>query len=138
MKICLKNLANRDKLHSLDVILTDRLPDYIKDKCHLTCQYYVTKGDNYYLLSLKVSGLVQIICQRCNEIFHHNYDNETVLAVCDNDIIANAKMSEYECIVENSGFINLTEIITDELYLFMPDKHSINYCPKEFIEEYLN
>lgn len=133
MKICLKKLLKDDQIHKINVNLSERLPQYCSDKCLLSCEYKVEQGNNCYLLSLKVKGDIAVICQRCNEVFHYDYNNESVLAICDDDTIANSLMSDFDCIVEKSGFVDLIDILTDEMYLFIPQKHANKDCDKQML-----
>lgn len=123
MNICLKTQA-RQAAQQVTLIIQERLPSHIESVGPLTCKYQIELADNYYLLTLHVRGVLDIICQRCANVFRHDYDNETKLAVCANDAIAERLMEHFECIVACDNQIDLTEVVTDDLHLFSPEKHA--------------
>ena len=107
----------------LSLVLEQRLPLFIKAPCHVDCHYQLEKEKGYFLLRLRVSGLLTIVCQRCLSDFIYDYTNETVIALCESDDIANQLMSNYECSVISEGEVDLNDIILDELHLYAPQKH---------------
>lgn len=123
MNICLKTLSKQDELQQVDVSLVERLPETIQSPCELNCEFKIENSGNYYLLKLSVAGVLAINCQRCLGVFHHDYYNQTELAICANDAIAETLMEHFDCIVAEDNQVDLEEIITDELYLFAPEKH---------------
>ena len=123
MKICLKTQAKQSGLQRVVIKLDDRLPERIQSPSELTCNFKVESYDNYHLLTLDVVGELKISCQRCLQAFQHDYCNQTKLAVCVNDTIAEALMEHFECIVADDDQIDLADILADELHLFSPEVH---------------
>lgn len=132
MKLCLKKYAKLAGSQTIVVKLRDRIPARVSSAPELTCVFKIEACSDYYLLTLDVSGQVDIACQRCLADFQHEYKNETTLAVCANDDVAETLMEHYECIVTHNGEIDLIDILTDEMYLFLPEKHhTIAECDLE-------
>ena len=132
MKICLKTRAKEAGIQKITVNLHERLPVFVNSACELSCEYQVERNDNYYLLSLRVAGEVDIICQRCLKVFVHPYHNTSQLAVCNDDNNAQALMEHFECLVSIANQVDLTEILTDDLYLFVPQIHPhLSECDSE-------
>ncbi len=127
MKICLKTQAKQAGHEQVTITIQERLPRHVESVGPLTCQYQLESVDQYYLLTLRVSGELDIVCQRCAGLFRHEHVNETNLAVCANDTIAERLMEHFECIVACNNQIDLVEIVTDDLHLFLPEKH-IDMC----------
>ena len=123
MKICLKTYAKQSGFQHAVLNLHERLPERIASPCALSCDFYVENCTNYFLITFKVSGTLDVICQRCLLAFPHEYHRETQLAICTTDALAETLMEHYECIVAQDNEINLTDILTDELYLYSPEKH---------------
>ena len=124
MNICLKTCSRYPDAQQVDIQLSERLPFYIVSDCKVHCDYFVKSFPGYYTLTLDVSGILPIHCQRCLDEFKHHYVNHTELAICRDDTIAEQLMDEYECIVSDQLEIDLHEIITDELHLYVPEKHT--------------
>ena len=122
-KICLKTQAKQGTSDSIQVQLQDRLPLRIQAPVALTGQFQVKNYNDYYLLTHQVAGVLTINCQRCLTAFQYDYSNTTELAVCRSEIIAEGLMEHFECIVATEDEVDLAEILTDELYLFSPEKH---------------
>lgn len=138
MLINLKTIAAQRSLKTIQVELSARLPDNIEHACVLDCEFQIQSYDNYYLLELATKGDIVITCQRCMHEFTHHYSNQTTLAICDSDELAEQLMNEYECISSINGEIDLNEVLTDELYLFVPDKHlDFDECNKE-VQQFIN
>lgn len=103
--------------------LHERLPNHLISPCQVTCVFQVESFSNYYALTMCVSGALMLTCQRCLEPFRQDYVHESTLALCKSDEVAIDLMSAYECIVIESDEFNLIDIVTDELNLFLPEKH---------------
>ncbi|WP_131781676.1 YceD family protein [Legionella gresilensis] len=132
MLIDLKTQAKQLENQTVGVYVTKRLPNRIPTPCSLICTYEVKPIENYFLLSMEVSGPVEIECQRCLNNFLYDYKNTTTLAVCNSEACAEKLMDKYECIVANNFFIDLVELVTDELHLCSPENHlNIDECDKE-------
>ena len=132
LKICLKTYAKQAGSQTVVVRLQDRKPASIGSEVELTCVFNVEARSDYYLLTLDVSGQLMVACLRCLGDFDHEYKNTTQLAICANEEIAETLMASYECIVANNSQIDLIDIVADELYLFVPEKHAdIAECDRE-------
>lgn len=103
--------------------LSERLPFFIVSDCVLECDYSVQTYPDYFLLTLDVSGTIPTQCQRCLDVFESDYSNYTELAICRDEKTAENLMEDYECIVNAQKEIDLVTVITDELYLYAPEKH---------------
>lgn len=127
MKICLKNAAQQNASPPTRLQLLDRLPERVHYPSEVTFAYNVSSQDSYYLLTLEVRADLTVTCQRCLQPFQNDYCNQTTLAVCTNEQIAERLMEQWECIVASDNEIDLVEILTDELHLYAPEKHE-NYA----------
>ncbi len=123
MNICIKTHALQGQKQTHSLLLQDRLPSHIIGPCDMTCDFYVTKMDEDYLLTLELHGEMTIICQRCLNEFQHAYDHHTQLAICFSEANALSHMKHYECIVTDSFEVSLTNIVIDDLFLYSPEKH---------------
>lgn len=122
MKINLKTAAGRPEQEAY-VNLSERLPAWMTGPCRLDCTYKVTDCVDYYLLSLTVQGSLQLECRRCLQSYDFSYKNQTVLAMCESESMAEALLCDYESMVAELQQVDLTELLTDELYLYSPEKH---------------
>lgn len=123
MIICLKIASKQLESSRVQLNLSERLPFHIVSDCALVCDYFVRSYPDYYLLTLDVSGVLSIQCQRCLEIFQYDYSNRTELAVCRDETTAENMMEQYDCIVSSHHEVDLGAIVTDELHLYAPEKH---------------
>ena len=114
------------------VTVDERLPDFLLSPCLLNVTYHVEAKDDFYLIHLKVTGDLKILCQRCMQEFNLSYDNHTTIAVCRSDERAEQLLEHYECIVSSNWQVDLQELIIDELHLYVPQFHpAINDCDSE-------
>jgi uncharacterized protein len=123
MNICLKTAAAHSASQQVSITVSERLPYHIVSDCTLNCDYFVRAFADYYVLTLEVSGIIPIHCLRCLEVFKYNYSNHTELALCRDEAMAENLMESYECIVCNQDEADLACILTDELHLYVPEKH---------------
>ena len=123
MIICLKTSANHDSPQQATIHLTERLPFHMITDCQVNCNYLVRAYKDHYLLTLDVSGVLPILCQRCYDTFHYDYVNHTELAICRDEATAEKLLQDYESIVSEQGDLDLMHVITDELHLYAPEKH---------------
>ncbi len=123
MKINLKKYAKIDKKEHVMLHIQHRLPYFILTPCDLSCHFQVMAHGNYDLLSTEVGGKLQIICQRCLEPFEYAYHHVNELVICRTDAEAARYMTSFDCIVSQTGEVDLLEIITDELHLCGHEKH---------------
>ncbi len=119
----LKTLAKQAEPSQMTLTLSERLPSFIHAPCLMACEFQVDKRSNYYHLSLSVHGKATVICQRCLAEFEYEYDQESQLALCLDDQVAEKMMSSMDCIVHPEDDLDLVSIVTDELHLFCPEKH---------------
>lgn len=137
MKICLKTQALSRETVNVTADIMERMPVHVCAPCRLSCSFEVHKQDSYYLLFMDTKGTLSITCQRCAHPFEYEYHHKTELAVCDSDSTAERLMEQFDCMVIESMQINLLDILTDDLHLFLPEKHEdIQHCHTE-IREYL-
>ena len=133
MSICLKSAAKQSRPTTVQVKLEDRLPFWVNGVSDLICTYKVESVRDYYRLQLQTKGKLSIICQRCLETVEHEYEHESDLYVCRTDEVADRILSLGESIVAVDDQINLSDILTDDLYLFAPDKpHDLDNCKVNF------
>ena len=123
MKICLKTLVREGGDKQVVIDIHKRLPSYIIADCHFACHIKASYCDGYYLLEISSQGILQIECQRCLQPFPYNFEHKSVLAACTDEVAAENLLGEYETIVANNHFIDLNDIITDDIYLTAPEKH---------------
>lgn len=114
------------------IMLQERLPNFITAPCHLHVTYQVEAKEDFYLISLHVTGELPLQCQRCLDEFNFPYDNKTVVAVCRNDERAEQILEHYECIVSANLQVNLEDVLIDELHLYAPQFHAeMSDCSNE-------
>ncbi len=114
------------------ITLNERLPAFITGPCTLQVTYEVEAKEDFYLISLHVSGELALQCQRCLDEFTFPYDNMTVIAVCRNDERAEQILEYYECIVSANLQVSLDDLIIDELHLYAPQFHAeMSDCSSE-------
>lgn len=123
MIICLKTCSTHNLPQRATIKLSERLPIHIVSDCTLNCDYFVRNCAEYYVLTLDVSGIIPIRCLRCLEVFKYDYQNHTELALCRDEAMAEELMEEYECVVCDPKEVDLVCILTDELHLYIPEKH---------------
>ncbi len=132
MKICLKTYSKESEAQNVNIIINDRLPNFIDSAAKLSCNFSVTKSEDYYLLKYFVAGKLNIRCQRCLDIFEYDYNHENKLAVCNNEESAAMLMQHIDSIVSNDNQADLNDILVDDLHLYVPEKHdSIDDCGDE-------
>ena len=124
MLVNLRSCAAKDGPQTTRVTLKERLPAHINSPCEINCQFEAKLVDNYYLLSLNVESALSLVCQRCLNEFSQHYANQTTLAICSSDEVAEKLMQSYECLVSQNNQIDLSELLSDELYLYGPEFHA--------------
>lgn len=139
MIICLHTCAAYSEPQQVDITLSERLPPHIVAECNLHCAYSVKSFPDYYILTLDVSGNLPVCCFRCMEIYSYPYTNYTELAICRDEKTAEKCMAEYESLVLDQYKVDLQTILTDELHLYVPEKHSDRYdCQYKFATDVVN
>lgn len=137
MRINLKKASSQNKNQSLIVEIKDRLPEHLKSVCVINCIFNIEEFKNYYLIDLNSHANLSVTCQRCLSEFSYDYSNQSELAVCNSDEIAEQMMDHYDCIVATNE-IDLKELLTDELNLFSPEFHTDpSYCDHE-VDRFIN
>lgn len=133
MRIFLPHLAKIQGSQQADFKIEERLPEQVSSACVLHCDYQATRVDStYFILSIKVATDVEITCYRCLKSFIHPYQHTFELAVCDDEKLAESLMSHYECITSDTYWINMIDILTDDLHLNCPAKHlEIAQCDQD-------
>lgn len=124
MIISLKPFSKHSTPQQVDIRLSERLPKHIVADCILHCDYLVKSFPDYYTISLDVSGELPLRCLRCLDEYCYPYENHTELAICRDDETAEKLMEVYECIVSDRLEVDLVEVLTDELHLYVPEKHA--------------
>jgi uncharacterized protein len=121
----------------LELELNQRLPVNIEPPCQLRCTYQVFDHESYYKLTLEVESNLTIICQRCLQSFKYSYKNNTNIAICSTEALAEKMLHEYETIVSENALVDLKEVLTDEMHLYTPKNHiDIEACSKD-VSQYL-
>lgn len=139
MLINLKTCAVQDNVQTVKLELDSRLPMQVISPCTAICQFSVTKDNSYYLLTLHVKAMLNIICQRCLDEFNHPYVNQTELAICHSDERAEQLLGQFETIVAVDDRVDLAEVLIDELHLYAPQCHSsLQECNSETSQFILN
>ena len=132
MNIFLKSLSMQSDPQHVNLVVEERLPKRLDSPCKLSCEFYARQESNYYILHVKTRGMVDIVCQRCLQVFPYPFQHQATIAVCPDEATAERLMNQYECIVAENGQINILEVLTDDLYLFLPEKHpDLKDCDSE-------
>ncbi len=127
----LQDLAMQ-KEHTRKLTLSERLPDFLLAPCVLDVTYGVQAEDDFYLIHLRVDGVITLLCQRCMHEFSYPYTNQTTIAVCSTETRAEALLEHYECVVSSDGLVALEDLIIDELHLYVPQNHpDIQQCDED-------
>ncbi|KTD22302.1 metal-binding, possibly nucleic acid-binding protein [Legionella lansingensis] len=124
MLINLKTLSAKAEGEHIVLELRERLPTHLISPCTVNCHFSVEKCNDYYLLHLNVESNLGIICQRCLQEFSYHYDNTSELAIVSCDEMADKLMEQFECVVADNNQVDLKELVTDELHLYIPELHA--------------
>lgn len=109
MKIYLKNVTTQPIEKSVLVEVSERLPFFMVEPSVVQCHYSVCKTTTGYCLNIQAEAIVKLECQRCLAVWNYAYQHSYCL-------------SEEDLVIEPGQCIDLLEIITDDLHLFLPDK----------------
>lgn len=123
MLLNLKSSASRVDPLVLELELDERLPVHVTAPCLMNCKCSVQSVDNYFLIMLDVDSTFCMTCQRCLNDYHFHYSNQTILAACHSDEEAEKLMKHYECVVYEDYQVDLKELLTDDLHLYVPESH---------------
>ncbi|MFY7698074.1 MAG: YceD family protein [Legionella sp.] len=124
MKISVKIEAKYEQPSPIVIKLSQRLPPHVLAASDVTCSYSIESKDRYYLLEIHAQGNVDILCQRCLQSFSYGYNTTHAFAVCESDDYAHDLMNQYDPIVTANFQVDLVDVLTDNLYLFIPEKHT--------------
>jgi uncharacterized protein len=132
MLIDVKNLAIKGEWEHLELKIYDRLPVHVRSPSAVACRFQIQQVDKYYLLTLHAKSTLTVICQRCLQEFAYQYTNVTQVALASSDEMADKLMEKYECIVTLNDQLDLQELVTDELHLYVEEFHrEIKDCDNE-------
>lgn len=108
---------------TLDVLLKDRLPTHIVSPCAIHCEWKLDSYSNHLILSLKLTADLNLLCQRCGQAFSYPFYHENQIAFCHNQNTLEKLLPEMDCLLIEELPGEITELITDELHLYVPEKH---------------
>ncbi len=123
MKISLKTYAKKQGTQTMLVTLSERLPAHVHAPCVVRCTFHVAASQNDYLLHRQSTAQCQLTCQRCLTDFEYTYQQASVLAICATEERADQYMTSYDSMVVTDDWMDLTEILTDDLHLHVPSMH---------------
>src|SRR3990167_3467885 len=127
MKIILSKAVFDTLQGPFQIQIDERLPSFILSPCTIGYHYKFSKHADYYLLELTLQGEIHISCQRCLGDFKYPYKNKSIVAVCRSEDVAERLMASYDCIVSDTNEVDLSQIITDDIHLYCPEKHAEIY-----------
>ncbi len=138
----LVNLRNSADRGLLEIDVTDRIPGFIEPPCRLVCEYHLQRSKDYSLLTCTVSSArdypLTLLCQRCLASFKYPYTNTSTIALCKTEEQALQLMDDYTCVVIENDELDFTELVTDDLYLYVPENHpDFSDCDEE-VSKYIN
>ena len=128
MKIELRKFANKGRVDNQHVSLNERLPANVHGPVNMDFSFAIEDRGEYYLLNLVEAANLELICQRCGDIWPYHYQQQHELAVCANEEIAEKYQSIYDPIVAEKGMLDFLTILTDNMYLFLPVNHENLDC----------
>lgn len=105
------------------ITLTDQLPQQIQAPCTLQCCWTLTPQDNALHLTLKVEGTLQILCQRCCEMFEHHFQQENTLILFETEAALKLANKAQDTLLIDELPDQLEALLMDELHLYAPEKH---------------
>ena len=138
MLINLRTYRSENEQQKATIEIEQRLPSHVSDKAVIECNYSINRIDDYFLLSLKLNSNLKLICQRCLGTFKYSYSKETELAISSNEKTLERLMDTYDCIAAPNLTFELKDILTDELYLYVPEFHADYKDCDEVINSYIN
>jgi len=115
MKIYLKNVTDLPEEKIIQIIVSERLPAVMCEPSMVQCSYSIHKKRSKYFFKMHLSGSIQLECQRCLSVWRYAYENEHIL-------------EEDELMIDAEMRIDLVDIVTDDLHLFLPEKHPEGHC----------
>jgi uncharacterized protein len=123
MNIDVKKKLNRHLSEVQQVVLDERLPEFVADSFPMNFQYQIEDRGEFYLMKLKEFASVPAHCQRCGERWLCDYQNEVELAICPSEQVAEKYQSLYDVIVVPDLILDIKDVLIDNMHLFLPNKH---------------
>ncbi len=123
MIVCLKTASKRAEPESMLLNIQERLPVNMLKPSTLACEYHIEQIQDYWTLQLKIRGNLTLSCQRCVDEFEHAFEHKNVLTIVKREEDAEKMSQDHEIIVADHQTINIVDVITDELHLFVPEHH---------------
>jgi uncharacterized protein len=129
MKIDLRKDSHKGKCSGNIIILEERLPMFVNQPIQVEFNYSIQCVNDYYLMQLEEKTSVELICQRCSDLWGYDYSNSHELIVCLNEKKAEKYQAIYDVIVAPDLIVDIKEILLDNMHLFLPEKHEdIDQC----------
>jgi uncharacterized metal-binding protein YceD (DUF177 family) len=128
MKIEIRKFANKGLVNQQQVCLNERLPAYVHGPVSMDFSFSVTDRGEYYLLNLSETANIELICQRCGDVWQYHHQQHYEFAVCSSEEIAEKYQSLYDPLVAENGMLDFLTILTDNMYLFLPVNHENLDC----------
>lgn len=122
--ISLAELAKKKSSQRSVFLLKERFPPHVQSVEPIECDYSVDNHEDFYVLTLSLFGVVHVVCQRCLHLFPYTLKLQTELAICCHEDVVEKVMKDYECVVTRDDRIDMLTIVTDNLHLYVPEKHS--------------
>lgn len=132
-----------DYLGYVRILDLDKLKTYLDDSqedSNLYVKVSVKQDLQYrYIIELDLKGDVSLTCQRCLNEYKFNIDKKLdLIALNSIDNISNREGEFEPVILDDSGKIDLYDIISDEIILSIPQvpRHAVENCSEvsEIIE----
>ena len=139
MKIDIRRDAHKGKIQQQCILLDERLPAYINKPVNIQFDYEIEHLPDYYLLKLEEQANIELICQRCSDIWQYDYSNTHEIAVFNNDKNVEIYASSLDVIVCPDLILDIKEILLDNMHLFVPEKHEyVDQCNQDQLKLFSN
>lgn len=113
-----------NQLPRLDGLINDSSMAEQLNVCYRVEQEKLTRRLS---LLISIQGSLAVYCVKCGDFFSHAFDINNNFEIIDDIEKPMEADSAYEQVLASNGELNLTEIVTDELLLSLPQRH-INNC----------
>lgn len=107
-----------------ELTLNERLPHHIHTPCTVHCEWKLETHPGYTILHLNLKALLTLSCQRCAATFESPFEHSSTLAICDTQQTLEKLLSTYDSLLKEELPEDLSALITDELHLYAPGKHT--------------
>ena len=132
MKLDLRKDVNKEKKANNSILLDERLPDFINKPIEICFTYEIERYPEYYLLNLHEKATIELVCQRCSDIWQYEYSNVHKMAVLLSEKNIGTYESLFDVIVSPDLTLDIKEIILDNMHLFLPEKHeNVDHCNQD-------